>query len=99
MEKLQQLKEEETVLDVTVKGIVKSGVVAYVEGVRGFIPASKLSLHYVENLEEYLNQLIQVRVFEVDKEKKRLILSAKRFSEKKRRKREKQKYQMYRLGW
>lgn len=76
-EKLQQLKEEETVLDVTVKGIVKSGVVAYVEGVRGFIPASKLSLHYVENLEEYLNQPIQVRVFEVDKEKKRLILSAK----------------------
>ena len=47
------------------------------EGVRGFIPASKLSLHYVEDLEEYLNQPIQVRVFEVDKAKKRLILSAK----------------------
>ena len=76
-EKLQQLKEDQTILDVTVKGIVKSGVVAYVEGVRGFIPASKLSLHYVEDLEEYLNQPIQVRVFEVDKAKKRLILSAK----------------------
>lgn len=75
-EKLNKLKEDQTVLDVVVKGIVKSGVIAYVEGVRGFIPASKLSLSYVENLEEYLNQPIQVRVFEVDEEKKRLILSA-----------------------
>ncbi len=75
-EKLNTLKEEQTVLDVVIKGVVKSGVVAYVEGVRGFIPASKLSLSYVDNLEEYLNKPIQVRVFEVDKEKKRLILSA-----------------------
>ena len=67
-EKLNTLKEEQTVLDVVIKGVVKSGVVAYVEGVRGFIPASKLSLSYVENLEEYLNKPIQVRVFEVDKE-------------------------------
>ena len=46
------------------------------EDVRGFIPASKLSLSYVENLEDYLNKPIQVRVFDLDKEKNRLILSA-----------------------
>ena len=38
-------KEEKTVLDVKVKGIVNAGVIAYVEGIRGFIPASKLSLN------------------------------------------------------
>lgn len=75
-QKLQELKDNETVLDVTVKGVVNAGVIAYVEGVRGFIPASKLSLSYVENLEDYLNQPIQVRVFDIDKEKNRLILSA-----------------------
>ena len=47
-----------------------------VEGIRGFIPASKLSLNYVEDLNEYLNKDIQVQVFDLDKEKDRLILSA-----------------------
>ena len=59
-----------------VKGVVKAGVIAYVEGVRGFIPASKLSLNYVENLEEYLNKPIQVQVHDIERDKKRLILSA-----------------------
>lgn len=75
-DKLKELKESQENLDVVVKGIVKGGVIAYVEDVRGFIPASKLSLNYVEDTEEYLNKKIQVRVFDVDKENKRLILSA-----------------------
>ena len=75
-EKLSQYKEEGTVLDVTVKGIVNAGVVAYVEGIRGFIPASRLSLSYVEDLNEYLNRPLKVQVFEVDESRKRLILSA-----------------------
>lgn len=75
-DKLNELKESQETLEVVVKGIVKGGVIAYVEDVRGFIPASKLSLNYVENTEEYLNKKIQVRVFDVDKEKNKLILSA-----------------------
>lgn len=75
-DKLKQYMEEGTVLDVTVRGIVNAGVIAYVEGIRGFIPASKLSLSYVEDLNEYLNRPLQVQVFDIDKEKKRLILSA-----------------------
>ncbi len=75
-DKLKELKESGEILNVVVKGIVKGGVIAYVEDVRGFIPASKLSLNYVEDTEEYLNKPIQVRVFDVDKENNRLILSA-----------------------
>lgn len=75
-DKLQELKESKEVLDVVVKGVVNGGVVAYVEGVRGFIPASKLSFQYVEDTNEYLNRPIQVQVFDVEKEEKRLILSA-----------------------
>ena len=74
--KLQQYLEEKTVLDVKVGGVVKGGVVAYVEGIRGFIPASKLSLSYVENLEDWLNKETQVQVITVEPEKKRLVLSA-----------------------
>ena len=75
-DKLKELKESGEILDVVVKGIVNGGVIAYVEGVRGFIPASKLALTYVEDTNEYLNKKIQIQVFDVDKEGNRLILSA-----------------------
>ena len=76
-EKLKELKNSQENIEVKIKGIVNGGVIAYVEDVRGFIPASKLALRYVEDTEEYLNKTIQVRVFDVDKENNRLILSAK----------------------
>ena len=75
-ELLEKYKEEETVLDVKITGIVNSGVIAYVEGIRGFIPASRLSLSYVENLEDWLFKSIQVRVITVEKASKKLVLSA-----------------------
>lgn len=76
-DKLAELQKSEEALDVVVKGIVNGGAIAYVEGVRGFIPASKLALSYVEDTEEYLNKPLTVRVIDVDKAKKRLVLSAK----------------------
>lgn len=76
-DKLKELKASGEVLDVVVKGVVNGGAVAYVEGVRGFIPASKLALNYVEDTNEYLNRHIQVQVIDVNKEDKKLILSAK----------------------
>ena len=76
-DKLKELKASGEVLDVVVKGVVNGGAVAYVEGVRGFIPASKLALNYVEDTNENLNRHIQVQVIDVNKEDKKLILSAK----------------------
>ena len=76
-DKLKELKASGEVLDVVVKGVVNGGAVAYVEGVCGFIPASKLALNYVEDANEYLNRHIQVQVIDVNKEDKKLILSAK----------------------
>lgn len=74
--KAAEYLENETVLTVKIAGVVNAGVVAYVEGLRGFIPASRLSLSYVENLEDWLNREIQVRVITVEPEKKKLVLSA-----------------------
>ena len=82
-EKLKEFKNSGEVLDVVVKGVVKGGVIAYVEDVRGFIPASKLALSYVEDTNEYLNKTIQVQVFDVDKASNRLILSAREVLRKK----------------
>ena len=75
-DRLKELQDSGEVLDVVVKGIVNGGAIAYVEGVRGFIPASRLDLEFVEDTEVFLNKPIQVRVIEADKAKKRLVLSA-----------------------
>ena len=79
-DKLKELKDSKEVIDVVVKGIDvmnENFITEKVEGVRGFIPASKLALNYVEDTNEYLNKPIQVQVFDIDKEKGRLIFSAK----------------------
>lgn len=74
---LNKYLEEKTALTAKVNGVVNSGVIAYVEGIRGFIPASHLALSYVEDLNTYQGKELTVRVITVDKEKKKLVLSAK----------------------
>lgn len=68
--------EKGTVLHVTIEGIVNGGAIAMVEGIRGFIPASRLSLSYIEDLESYLLKEVDVKVIEADEAQGRLILSA-----------------------
>jgi small subunit ribosomal protein S1 len=74
-EDLQQIMDEDTILSVQIKGVVNAGVITYVQGVRGFIPASQLSTSYVEDLNEWLNKTIDVKIITVDAEQKRLVLS------------------------
>ena len=74
---LEQMKEEKTDVTVKVSEAVNGGAVAYVEGIRGFIPASHLDLNYVEDPSAYVGKTLKVRVITVDQEKEKLVLSAK----------------------
>ena len=74
---LKEMMDNGTVLTQKVGGVVKGGIVTYVGGVRGFIPASQLSLGYVEDLNTYLNQTVEAKIITVDPNKKRLVLSVK----------------------
>ncbi len=74
---LEQMKEEKTDATVKVSEAVNGGAVAYVEGIRGFIPASQLDLNYVEDPSAYVGKTLKVRVITVDQEKEKLVLSAK----------------------
>ena len=74
---LEQMKEEKTDVTVKVSEAVNGGAVAYVEGIRGFIPASQLDLNYVEDPSAYVGKTLKVRVTTVDQEKEKLVLSAK----------------------
>lgn len=81
---LKEKKESQQVLKLKISGIVNGGVIVYVDGMRGFIPASKLSLDYVENLDEWLNREVEAQIITVDPEDKKLVLSCKELLMKKR---------------
>lgn len=74
---LAQYKESGKNVSVKVNEAVNAGVVAYLEGIRGFIPASQLDMGYVEDVTPYVGKTLGVKVTEADKEKEKLILSAK----------------------
>lgn len=80
-ERLAELLDTEAYVDVRVAENVKGGCVAYLEGIRGFIPASKLDLSYVEeaDLPNYINKTLKVRVITADKENEKLVLSAREY--------------------
>lgn len=74
-EKLRTMLEERTIVPVKITEIVKSGVVARIEGMRGFIPASRLDASYVENLDEWKGRTIDVTVITADEGNNKLVLS------------------------
>ncbi len=74
--KIMELYETKANLTVEISGIVNKGVIAEVEGIRGFIPASRLSLRHVDDLNEWLGKEIQVRIITADQSADKLVLSA-----------------------
>ncbi|MCD8020204.1 MAG: S1 RNA-binding domain-containing protein [Clostridiales bacterium] len=76
-EKVKQYLADGTVLTLKVGGIVNKGVIAYVEGLRGFIPASHLAIGYVEDTNEFLGKTVEAKVITADEAKNRLVLSVK----------------------
>lgn len=76
-EKLGKLMDEKTVLKIKITQSVKGGVITFLEGIRGFIPASQLSINYVENLDEWIDKEVEAIVITVDQNKNKLVLSSK----------------------
>ena len=76
-ETVKKYAEEGTVLTLKIGGIVNKGVIVYVEGLRGFIPASHLDIGYVEDTNVYLNKTVEAKVITADEGKNRLVLSVK----------------------
>jgi len=75
-DRLQEQFEKGEVLEVTVADVVKGGLVVDV-GVRGFIPASMVERHYVEDFSGYKGRKLRVKIKELDKATNKVILSAK----------------------
>ncbi|MCC5831088.1 MAG: S1 RNA-binding domain-containing protein [Phycisphaeraceae bacterium] len=50
-------------------------------GIRGFMPASQIDLHHVDDLEQFVGQKVQAAVQEVDRKRKRVVLSRRKYLE------------------
>lgn len=73
---LEQKLASGEVLEATVQEVVKGGLVVDV-GVRGFIPASMVERHFVEDFSDYKGRTLTLKVVELDREKNKVILSHK----------------------
>ncbi|WP_409178618.1 30S ribosomal protein S1 [Brevibacillus fortis] len=73
---LEQKMQAGEIIEATVKEVVKGGLVVDV-GVRGFIPASMVERHFVEDFSDYKGKTLALKVVEMDKEKNKVILSHK----------------------
>lgn len=74
-EKVEQVKEAKEIVEVEILQVVKGGLLTYAFGLRGFIPASQIALHFVKDLNEFVGQKVEVEVMEADPKKQRLVLS------------------------
>jgi (E)-4-hydroxy-3-methyl-but-2-enyl pyrophosphate reductase len=75
-DRLDQLKQDKTVISGIVTDVVKGGLLVDV-GLRGFVPASLVSLGYVEDLATYIGHELDMKIIECDKSSNKLVLSAK----------------------
>lgn len=76
-EKLTEAMDNKTVFRVKVSQAVNAGIVTYLYGVRAFIPASQLSLTYVEDLNSWVGKELDVVVITASALEKKLVLSGK----------------------
>ena len=83
---------------VKIKEIVKGGAVAYVDEIRAFIPASQLSLEYVEKLEDWTGKYIETYIITAEPENKRLVLSAKELLKERRDAQRKERMSAFKAG-
>ncbi|HJR81364.1 MAG TPA: S1 RNA-binding domain-containing protein [Anaerolineales bacterium] len=83
-ESVERLVESDEVIDSKITGFNKGGLIVAVEGLRGFVPSSQISAMRrgqstgdtpEQRWQKMIGQPISVRVIEVDRERRRLILS------------------------
>lgn len=73
-EDMQRRFEEGEIFEAEIKEVVKGGLVVDL-GIRGFIPASLVEDHFVEDFEDYKGRVIKLKIVELEQDKNRLILS------------------------
>lgn len=80
-ERLAQIYENKEEVECYVLRDVKGGLSVSVKGITGFMPASQISVSYVEDLSIYKGKTLNAKIIDFDQEKRRIILSSREIEE------------------
>ncbi|MFT5322365.1 MAG: small subunit ribosomal protein S1 [Planctomycetaceae bacterium] len=67
--------EKEQIVNCMVTGSNKGGLEVKIGSLRGFLPAGQVDLQYVESLDTYIGQKLEVKITEVNPQKRNLVVS------------------------
>lgn len=95
---LTETLDASKIYKIKVERVVKGGVLSRLEGYDAFLPASQLSLKYVEDLNEFVGQELDVVIIEVDKRQRRFVLSHKAVLQQEAEEKEKEIYDSFKKG-
>ncbi len=76
-EELMEKYENGEFVDAVGKEAVKGGLLASINGVRAFVPASQLAQRYIDKISQFVGQPMKLKIIEVDSSKKRVVASRK----------------------
>ena len=74
---IEELYKEEKRVEVEVKSVVKGGLIADLEGLKAFIPASHVSVRFQKDLSKYVSKTLLCEIIDFDKSKRKIVLSRK----------------------
>lgn len=75
---LREVYEKGEPINILVKDAVKGGLVSNYKGVRVFIPASHIELHHIQDISQYINKDLQVKIIEFKEERNHTRIVASR---------------------
>ncbi len=76
-EELERAYKNNEIIECKVITDVKGGLSVLVNGINGFMPASQISLEYVDDLSLYKGKKLSAKIIDFDRGRRRLILSSK----------------------
>lgn len=97
-DKLEAAMNAKQPVEGKVSEAVKGGLSVAVFGVRGFVPASQADIRFVEDLKAFVGQTFSLLPIEIDRDKKRVVLSRRALLEEERRQREAEAFARLQVG-
>lgn len=73
IDEVEAAYENKTPVTGKIVEITNGGIIASVKGVRVFIPASQIEEKYVKDLNKYLKQTVNMRIIELNKQKRKIV--------------------------
>lgn len=75
LDNIEKAYKNNEIISATTVDVVKGGIIADVNGIRAFIPASQISNEYVKDLSKFVNKTFDVKIIEFNSENNKIVLS------------------------